>query len=190
MPTLVYDLDNTYFQYDRALDGHLWRTERRKLPKVLPQYSYVESGAFATYEHFLETHFAFVEAGGFATMEPFPGATAELRRLRDEGWTLKVATHRLLGGVSDDLVRETTIAGLDRVGTPYDELHFVGEKHTVSGDVWADDKPDVLVELDRRGLARVAYAHAYNVALPGPHATSWKQMGVLVRAAVAVPSAV
>lgn len=188
MPTLVLDIDNTYMDYNQGLDSHMWRTEKRRLPSLLPSYSYVSSGAFDSHERFLETHFAFVEAGGFASMRPYPGATDVLRRLHDEGWYIKIATHRMLGGVPDELVRETTIAGLDRAGTPYDELHFVGAKHTVDGDVWADDKPEVLLDLDRLGLSRVAYRHLYNAVLPGPHAADWQQMDSLLRAAVAVPA--
>ncbi|WP_156250832.1 5' nucleotidase, NT5C type [Pseudactinotalea terrae] len=181
MPVLVLDLDNTTFDYNAALAGHVLRTERRVVPAQVPHYSFANSGWFADTDHFLRTHREAVRAGLFAHMAPYPDAIETLHGLREAGWYIKVATHRLIGGIDEHLVRASTLAGLDRVGMPYDEVHFVADKHTVPGDIWADDKPRVLTDLDALGLPRLAYRHAYNAHVPGPGVGSWRELGRYLR---------
>lgn len=181
VPVLVLDIDNSTKDYNGELARRIWRTERRRVPKAVPAYSFVDCGWFDDLEHFLQTHAAAVNDGMFTTMRPYPHASRVLRGLRRDGWYIKIATHRLMAGVDDDIVRTTTVQGLAAAGIPYDELHFVADKHTVDGDVWVDDKPAVLEALDARSLTRVAYAHEYNAAQGGLRASSWLGLDRIVR---------
>jgi len=177
MPALVLDLDNTTFNYNAALAEYVLRTEGRIVPAQVPHYSYTDSGWFEDTDHFLRTHHRAVRDGLFIGMRPYPDAIKTLRDLHQAGWCIKVATHRLIGGVEDALVRATTLEGLTRVGMPFEELHFVEHKHTVNGDIWVDDKPRVLADLDALGLPRLAYRHQYNAHLPDPGVSSWRELG-------------
>jgi phosphoglycolate phosphatase-like HAD superfamily hydrolase len=186
---LVVDLDNTVVDYNDALARYVQATQARQVPGRVPSYSYARSGWFDSDEQFAATHRAAVLAGMFATQEPYPDAVAVIDRLCAAGAHVTIATYRGCSGEADvdAAARASTLQGLARIGLRYDDLVFARSKWLVPGDLYVDDAPYVLDELDRRGLDRLAFDHEYNRVCGGTRFTDWAQVPALVEARTSCP---
>ena len=187
--TLVADLDNTTQRYNHGIAGVVFETTGRVVPTSCPSYNFAESGWFGSTEEFLAVHAAAVADGLFLDLETYDGAAETIAALRAAGVTVKIATHRLMPGLDEDVVKATTVAGLAARGIEYDEIHFVKNKYEVAGDVYIDDAPYVIESLDERGLARIVFDQEYNRQYAGPRATAWADVPALMRQSLASATA-
>lgn len=147
-------------------------------------------------EHYTELHHAAVEAGMFRDMPAVDGASEALWELSDEGFHIRVVTHRLVGHWRHDRVVADTVAWLqqpsptspDRPLIPYRDLAFMGFKADVAGDVIVDDAPhnvEALRAARERGRPApepIVFDHPYNRHVEGPRALNWTDVKRLVRA--------
>jgi FMN phosphatase YigB (HAD superfamily) len=92
--------------------------------------------------------------------EPYPGAVETIRRWKDQGHYVLIASHR------HDRARGATTQWLERIGLPYDELYCAFDKvgHCVeeSIDVLIDDSPDTLTRALDAGMTAATLLHPWN----------------------------
>lgn len=80
-----------------------------------------------------------VDAGViFLHGEPFEGAIEAINRLRTNGHTIHIVTHRTVG----DRAVQNTMEWLQRVGLHYDSLTFAKDKTVIKTDVFIEDNID------------------------------------------------
>lgn len=66
---------------------------------------------------------------------PFDGAVEVLTRLREQGHSIHIVTHRMVG----DLAVQNTMEWLQREGLPYDTLTFAKDKTVIKTDIFIED---------------------------------------------------
>jgi uncharacterized protein len=92
--------------------------------------------------------------------EPYPGAVETIRRWKQEGHYVIVASHR------HERSRAATEQWLERIGLPYDELYCafdkVGHCIEVHIDVLIDDSPETLAKALQAGIAAATLLHPWN----------------------------
>lgn len=66
---------------------------------------------------------------------PFDGAVEVLTRLRDQGHSIHIVTHRMVG----DLAVQNTMEWLQREGLPYDTLTFAKDKTIIKTNIFIED---------------------------------------------------
>lgn len=96
-----------------------------------PSYGLEEWGIQDTgqYEHL--HRFAVAQRQLFSTVPPIPGARSTLRRLSDEGYRIRIITHRLFIHFFHQAAVSQTIEWLDAHGIPYWDLCFMKDKDQV-----------------------------------------------------------
>ena len=92
--------------------------------------------------------------------EPYPGAVETIRRWKEQGHFILIASHR------HDRAREATTRWLERIGLPYDELYCAFDKvgHCVEAgvDVLIDDSPETLQKALDAGITAATLLHPWN----------------------------
>jgi 5'(3')-deoxyribonucleotidase len=92
--------------------------------------------------------------------EPYPGAVETIRRWKEEGHHIIVASHR------HERSRAATAQWLERIGLPYDELYCAFDKigHCVQEhvDVLIDDSPETLENAIHEGITAATLLHPWN----------------------------
>lgn len=180
---LALDLDNTLMRTTAAFAAYVEATLGRTVDPRPAVYDLADAGWFADREELLAAYRAAIAAGLYERTDPYPDAVETVARMASAGARIVVVTARV------DLGQDATFDQLDRVGLVFHEIHFEAAKWTVPADVYVDDNPHVLAELDARGLLRIAADQPYNEALGGARFTSWPQVPALVRALVAEAAA-
>lgn len=197
---LCVDLDGVVGDYNGFFRPFV--AERLGLPleDLGPQiaWNYEDCGwGIRNYEHFLELHGAAVLEGRmFRKMPVMAGASEALWTLSDEGFHIRVVTHRLVRHWQHDLVMADTAAWLqqpseqdpDKPRIPYRDIAFLGQKADLSGTVMIDDAPHNVLAL-RAARARgkpapepIVFSQPYNADIDGPRAYDWSEVIDLVRA--------
>ena len=85
----------------------------------------------------------------FRHLEPFPGALATMRALADAGHDIVVLTAKPDWAIPD------TLSWLGEHAVPTREIHVRDDKHVVDCDVYVDDSPAVLADLQRHRADRL-----------------------------------
>ncbi len=116
----------------------------------------------------------------FANMPPIEGVAESLWRLSDAGVWIRLITHRLVSNWSHATVVSDTVAWLDRVGIPYRDICFLGDKPQVEADVYIEDAPHNVEALRADGNETIVFTQSYNRHLPGPRAGTWAEAESLV----------
>lgn len=124
--------------------------------------------------------YALNQRGLFKTMPMIVGARKYLRMLSDEGFHIRIITHRLFLHYSHASAVEQTISWLDGHGIPYWDLCFMKEKSEVGADIYVEDTPDNIEQLRKKGLYTICFANSTNKAITEPRASSWKEVYELV----------
>jgi FMN phosphatase YigB (HAD superfamily) len=92
--------------------------------------------------------------------EPYPGAVETIRRWKQQGHFILIASHR------HDRARGATTQWLERIGLPYDELYCAFDKvgHCVQErvDVLIDDSPETLNRALDAGMTAATLLHPWN----------------------------
>jgi 5'(3')-deoxyribonucleotidase len=133
-------------------------------------------------DHYQSLHrFAVTERDLFRTVPMIPGARAVLRRLSDEGYRIRIITHRLFIQYFHAMAVQQTIEWLDHQGIPYRDLCFMKEKDQVGADIYIEDAPANIKSLRDRGHYTICFANSTNTNVPAPRAKNWEEVYTLVK---------
>ena len=133
-------------------------------------------------DHYRQLHrFAVTQRDLFETCAPIRGAATTLRRLSDEGYRIRIITHRLFINFFHEASVRQTIRWLDKHGVPYRDLCFMGEKDQVGADVYIDDSPDNIEGLRAAGHFCVCFANSANKGIEAPRARTWEEVYALIK---------
>jgi 5'(3')-deoxyribonucleotidase len=125
--------------------------------------------------------FAVTERNLFGTVPIIPGARRVLRKLSDDGYHIRIITHRLFIRYFHAIAVEQTIQWLDHHGIPYSDLCFMKQKEQVGADIYIEDTPKNVLSLRARGLYTICFANSTNKAIAAPRAENWDQVYDFVR---------
>lgn len=152
-----------------------------------PQYGLNEWGVRDA-EHYKQLHrFAVTQRNLFETCPKIPGAATTLRKLSDEGYRLRIITHRLFIDFFHEAAVTQTVRWLESHGVPYRDLCFMKEKDQVGADVYIDDSPDNIRALRKAGHYAIVFANSTNADLADPRAKSWDDVYALIKARHPLP---
>jgi hypothetical protein len=128
-------------------------------------------------EHYDRLHYgAFGHADGYARMPPIEGAVEGIRALHEMGCLIRILTGRLW---TAQVVR-SALAGtgrwLDHHAVPVDDVAFVADKTAVSADVYVEDAPHFIKDLQAAGRDVIVLDRNYNRHLPGERTSDWPEL--------------
>ena len=126
--------------------------------------------------------FAVTQRELFKTMPMIPGARKYLRLLSDEGYRIRIITHRLFIHYFHASAVQQTVEWLDSHGIPYWDLCFMKEKEEVGADIYVEDTPYNVLQLRERGLYTICFANTTNRHIGSPRAASWQEVYEMVKA--------
>jgi 5'(3')-deoxyribonucleotidase len=133
-------------------------------------------------DHYRQLHrFAVTQRDLFETCVPIRGAATTLRRLSDEGYRIRIITHRLFINFFHEASVRQTIRWLDKHGVPYRDLCFMGEKDQVGADVYIDDSPANIAGLRAAGHYAICFANSANKGIEAPRARKWDEVYQLIK---------
>ncbi len=124
--------------------------------------------------------FAVTQRNLFETVQMISGARKYLRRLSDEGYRIRIITHRLFIQYFHEMAVRQTITWLDNNGIPYWDLCFMKQKDQVGADIYIEDSPDNIDQLRRSGHLTICFANSTNIEIEVPRAETWKEVYALV----------
>jgi 5'(3')-deoxyribonucleotidase len=129
--------------------------------------------------------FAVHERNLFHTGPVIPGAAQSLRRLSEEGIRMRIITHRLCVHDCHRLAVRQTVEWLDSHAIPYWDLCFMKDKGETHADLYVDDAPHTIEDLQRRSRPVIAFTNSTNRSVSCElRADTWDEVEVLVRDAV------
>ncbi|HWR00777.1 MAG TPA: hypothetical protein VN371_02855 [Chlorobaculum sp.] len=132
--------------------------------------------------HYDSLHrFAVTQRELFSSMEMVPGARKYLRLLSDEGYRIRIITHRLFIHYFHATAVQQTVNWLDSHGIPYWDLCFMKEKSQVGADIYIEDTPANVDQLRNKGLYTICFGNSTNRHMAEPRADSWQEVYDIVR---------
>ena len=133
-------------------------------------------------EHYQQLHrFAVTQRQLFESCKLMPGAGTTLRRLSDEGYRIRIITHRLFINFFHEPAVQQTIRWLDGHGLPYRDLCFMSEKDQVGADIYVDDAPGNIDDLRAAGHFAICFANSTNEHIAAPRAGDWDSVYRLIK---------
>jgi len=69
----------------------------------------------------------------------------------------------------------STLGWLFQHSIPYKEIHFTGRKDLVDCDLWLDDGPHVIQQLQEAGLPYIIFDQPYNQGSEGNRVKNWEE---------------
>ena len=114
----------------------------------------------ANYDRF--HRFAVTQRELFKTMKPIAGAASGVRRLGTEGIRIRIITHRLFIRYFHEVAVQQTVRWLDHWSIPYWDLCFMRDKGEVGADLYVDDSPDNIADLEASGKQVLVFSNAAN----------------------------
>jgi len=125
--------------------------------------------------------FAVTERDLFRTVPMISGVRRVLRQLSNEGYRIRIITHRLFIRYFHELAVTQTIAWLDHNGIPYWDLCFMKEKDQVGADIYVEDSPDNVERLRKAGHYAICFGNSTNKHIGEPRANSWDEVYRMVK---------
>lgn len=182
---LGVDLDGVcadFYGYMRKVAAEWFEKDISKLPKKVT-YGLPEWGLdLKQPDQYKSLHrFAVTARGLFKEVPMIPGARSTLRTLSNEGYRIRIITHRLFIQYFHAIAVEQTIRWLDHHGIPYWDLCFMKEKDQVGADIYIEDSPDNIRQLRRRHLYTICFANSTNTDIERPRAKNWDEVYKLVK---------
>lgn len=181
---LGIDLDGVcadFYARMREIAAEWFEKELRELPEEV-SYGLQEWG-IADNEEYQSLHrFAVTQRAFFETVPMIPGARSTLRKLSNEGYRIRIITHRLYIHFFHEMSVRQTIVWLDDHGIPYWDLCFMKEKDQVGADIYVEDSPDNLIRLRERGHYAICFANSTNRFIGEPRAHTWDEVYDLIKA--------
>jgi 5'(3')-deoxyribonucleotidase len=126
--------------------------------------------------------FAVTQRELFSSMEVIPGARKYLRQLSDEGFRIRIITHRLFIHYFHAAAVQQTVNWLDSHGIPYWDLCFMKEKTQVGADIYIEDSPGNVEQLRSKGFFTICFGNTTNRHIEAPRANSWQEVYDTVKA--------
>jgi 5'(3')-deoxyribonucleotidase len=126
--------------------------------------------------------FAVTERSLFGTLPIIPGARRVLRKLSDDGYHIRIITHRLFIRYFHAIAVQQTIQWLDNNGIPYTDLCFMKEKDQVGANIYIEDAPDNIQSLRNRNFYTICFANSTNKHIARPRAENWDEAYDLIKA--------
>lgn len=186
---LGVDLDGVcadFYGRMREVAAEWFETKIEDLPTEVT-YGLPEWG-IANSEQYQSLHrFAVTQRDLFRTVPMIPGARKVLRRLSNEGYRIRIITHRLFIQYFHEVAVRQTIEWLDRNGIPYWDLCFMKEKDQVGADIYVEDSPNNIESLRGAGHYAICFCNSTNRHIPGPKANTWEEVYKLVKQRAAAP---
>jgi len=188
---LGVDLDGVcadFYTRLREIAAEWFEVPLGRLPRNV-SYGLAEWG-IETKDQYESLHrFAVTERGLFETAPMIPGARKYLRKLSDEGYRIRIITHRLFIQFFHETAVKQTIRWLDHYGIPYWDLCFMKDKDQVGADIYVEDNPDNLETLRSGGHFAICLANSTNPHVGEPRARTWREVYRMIkdRAPVAAP---
>ncbi len=124
--------------------------------------------------------FAVTQRGLFKTEKTIAGARRFLRKLSDEGFRIRIITHRLFIHYFHATAVQQTVEWLDANGIPYWDLCFMKEKEQVGADIYIEDNPENVEMLRKAEHYTICFANSTNKNVDQPRANNWQEVYDLV----------
>jgi 5'(3')-deoxyribonucleotidase len=149
---------------------------------LTPQVSYgLPEWGVKDKDQYLSLHrFAVTQRELFKTEKMIPGTRKYLRMLSDEGFRIRIITHRLYIHYFHAAAVQQTIEWLDHNGIPYWDLCFMREKDQVGADIYIEDAPENINRLRKKELYTICFVNSTNTSVDPPRAMSWEEIYRLV----------
>jgi 5'(3')-deoxyribonucleotidase len=120
--------------------------------------------------------FAVTQKDLFRKLAPIDGAAAALRRLaRNQEIRIRIITHRLYTKHTHQLAVRQTTEWLDAQGIPYWDLCFMREKGAVDANLYIEDSPSNIRDLQDAGKHVVIFSNSTNRDVKGTRANTWEK---------------
>lgn len=132
--------------------------------------------------------FAVTQRDLFSTVPMIPGARRVLRKLSNQGYRIRIITHRLFIQYFHEIAVRQTIGWLDRHGIPYWDLCFMKEKDQVGADVYVEDSPNNLERLRKAGHFAICFSNSTNRHIGPPRANTWDEVYELIKKRAPTPN--
>lgn len=175
-PVIAVDLDDVTADRLGVIAAYL-RAEGRTVSRPHPTRWDLRDWGVRDKAEFDRLHYqAFVHDDGYSSMPPLAGAVEGLTHCHRLGYTIRIVTGRLWNA---QVVR-TALAGtgcwLEAHGVPVDDVAFVSDKTAIAADLYIEDAPHFISDLQNAGRRVLIMSTAYNQHLPGPRAASWSAL--------------
>ncbi len=154
----------------------------RPITELTPDVSWgLHEWGIGDSSHYDSLHrFAVTQRSLFSSMEMIPGARKYLRLLSDEGYRIRIVTHRLFIHYFHATAVEQTVNWLDTHGIPFWDLCFMKEKSQVGADIYIEDTPANVEQLRGKGFHTICFGNSTNRLVAPPRADSWSDVYALV----------
>ncbi len=142
----------------------------------------LEEWGIQSEEQYKSLHrFAVTARDLFRVVPMVPGTRRVLRQLSDEGYRIRIITHRLFIHFFHATAVQQTIDWLDHHGIPYWDLCFMRDKDQVGADIYVDDSPENVESLRGLGLPTICFASSANKSVAEPRAKDWDEVYRLIK---------
>ena len=180
---LGVDLDGVcadFYGQMRKIAAEWFEVDLKKLTKNV-SYGLPEWGVKSPEEYQSLHRFAVTQRDLFKNEPMIPGTRRYLRKLSNEGYRIRIITHRLFIHYFHEIAVRQTIEWLDHHGIPYWDLCFMKEKDQVGANIYIEDGPDNLKRLRQRGHFAICFANSTNSHIGRPRARDWEEVYRLVK---------
>ena len=124
--------------------------------------------------------FAVTERNLFKTEKMIDGARKYLSMLSNEGYRIRIITHRLFIQHFHKVAVQQTIEWLDNQGIPYWDLCFMRDKNEVGAHIYIEDNPKNINAMRAANLHTICFGNSTNVHISQPRSATWKGVYELV----------
>lgn len=181
---LGIDLDGVCANYYDALRRYVaeaYGVPESEIEEIYPEpktYDMIEWPGFK--HNFVKYHSEAVTEGIYSNMEPIPGASYTLWKLNEEGYHVRVITSRFVKHGQNAQVVSDTAFWLDQNDIPYRDIMFVKDKPDVYADIYVDDSPENIRNLQATGRKVIIFDAPYNQSSEGNRAKNWDEVYKLI----------
>jgi 5'(3')-deoxyribonucleotidase len=187
---LGIDLDGVcadFYGFMREIAAEWFETKIEDLPTEvsygLPEWGITNSDQYSSLHRFAVT-----QRDLFRSVPMIPGARKVLRRLSNEGYRIRIITHRLFIQYFHEVAVRQTIEWLDRNGIPYWDLCFMKDKDQVGADIYVEDSPSNVRSLRDGGHYVICFGNSTNRDVSAPKANTWEEVYRLVKEMAPTPN--
>ena len=182
--TVCIDLDDTCVHYNRAFFS-LLEKDNIISPNRQPQTSYYYNNN--GWETSVDDIGAFVaeyaQKGIYSQLAIYNECQETIKWLKQEGWRIVILTSRLFKKPYSRIVQDTCY-NLDAHGIEYDDIILLGSganKSDIIADLYIDDSPVVLKDLQEHNRNYVIFDQPYNKDIKGNRIKKWSELPLLLK---------
>jgi 5'(3')-deoxyribonucleotidase len=113
----------------------------------------------------------------FEVLSPIEGATQFLRKLSEDGFRIRIITHRLCMPNHHVTAITQTVEWLERHDIPYWDICFMEDKTAVQANVYIEDSPSNFRKLEQAGKNVWLYRQTWNNKIETPYVVhNWDEI--------------